>query len=170
MFPKEGDPTGGMLPFLVSLALLKEVADPEKWTREELRRWLAAVSPINFPFTGKAPLVIIWCYAIGGFSYFTKLSAQHETWPRDTNFVRSWRKWELAIRSLYWYASYREICIQARKIPTNSCLNEWRQIWGLQGLRPDIFWTFFKGEPGVSIGSWARKHTGIQSKVSSSYC
>ncbi|PMD53786.1 uncharacterized protein K444DRAFT_599231 [Hyaloscypha bicolor E] len=26
MFPKEGDPTG----------------DPEKWTREELRRWLAA--------------------------------------------------------------------------------------------------------------------------------
>lgn len=26
MFPREGDPTG----------------DPEKWTREELRRWLAA--------------------------------------------------------------------------------------------------------------------------------
>jgi len=47
LFPKEEDPTGGMLPYVVLLTLLKEVADPEKWTREELRRWLAAVSPIN---------------------------------------------------------------------------------------------------------------------------
>ena len=44
MFPKEGDPIGGMWPLTCSRSFLKDpLPDPEKWTREELRRWLAAV-------------------------------------------------------------------------------------------------------------------------------
>ena len=99
------------------------------------------------------------------------LKAQHESWPRDTSlvmFVLDESENALAIRSLYWYASYREICIQARKIPMNSYLNGWRQICGLQRLHPDIFETLLTGEYGVSMGSWVRNNIGIQFKVSSS--
>ncbi len=49
MFPKEGDPIGGELNGLgISFLILIFPLDPETWTREELRRWLAAVGLLVF--------------------------------------------------------------------------------------------------------------------------
>ena len=45
MFPKENDPSGGRLLFSPFSDFADSVnSDPETWTREELRRWLATVS------------------------------------------------------------------------------------------------------------------------------
>jgi hypothetical protein len=48
MFPRENDPSGGMLCFCCWLTFAYiEASDPETWTREELRRWLAAVRRLS---------------------------------------------------------------------------------------------------------------------------
>lgn len=47
MFPKEADPTGGMLLCAIPGSLADRLKDPESWTDEELRRWLAAVSNLT---------------------------------------------------------------------------------------------------------------------------
>jgi hypothetical protein len=46
LFPKEADPTGGTssLIWKFTKSYSHTNSDPETWTREELRRWLAAVS------------------------------------------------------------------------------------------------------------------------------
>lgn len=46
IFPREDDPKGGKFKLVHDYVkpVLTAVLDPETWTREELRRWLAAVS------------------------------------------------------------------------------------------------------------------------------
>lgn len=79
MFPREADPTGGkLLLIFFGTCCFCTVADidldPEIWTREEMRRWLAAVSSESLlyisPPSANQPGVFVGFHCLYVFFFF----------------------------------------------------------------------------------------------------
>ena len=157
---------------MVRLTLLKEAADPEKWTREELRRWLAAVSPINI----LAPARPLWYFygvipiegCLCPHSQFESPAWNLAAWYKPCH-VRSWRKWECTSHSIIVLICF----IQRNLHPSSKDTDE--QL--LERVKANMrtpkaaswyIWNTSYRRIWRQYGSWVRKHIGIQFKVSSS--